>query len=1703
MMTLGCIERRYHYLVSALCLSLSMGAWIAGCNTPPPLVSSSDQPVIGQCTRIETALRGPAIECTIDAMCPCGSYCDTPEHTCKFVCMVPPGSPAESCASGTQCDDTGKCVSPAGTPPSPSALLTTSPAATVTAPGGAAQILQVHLAVYSAAAVTANQTTPVRAIGEDGAQVSCDSTTFVQECVLNSWSFSFDGTRYNASRTLSVRTTVSTLDGHGEVHLRVDTTASDVLVPVSASSTSSNRPGKYHGTATSPGVPTGLPITAKVRGNFMIVRDPTRTIAPDGSLVLDLLASGTTPPQRRVTWLRPPGATTGGGIVAKYPASDVQFTPATGALSASLRFQMLGGYMQWNLALTKTSEDVAECTANSDCASDETCPAAVQACVSKVSWNNLASAYGDQFDDPRSAQWWDAMDDVMGTGDVVSATSNAAFATTGANMIESLMCTTATASGHLGVNQIMNDVGPSNSGDLACLNDTGELNLSPGAIGLATRLDRHGSAPSAALLAECLQDMARPVTASFTANFDVNTGDCVNLARTLPALRLLSTGELLKQTSVANSVASEYRLQDLFRRLLQQWSELHGFIASAGLSERQYEDAIAATPDDARQGLLSLLDIMDAGWSALLDKRVEPVVETVAASAAGSDQALFTRLLDYRLEKKPVVYWPFTAGAGANRDLMQGVVLTSQQPPCTNVFCTPPPDTCLILSTRNSIRQDFNCPGFMGTLPATSPSIAAGGNLSVVFNVDPIDKEFPPYGGGTILATETLAVFEYWQNSGPTLVVVHPTGTDANGIKTTEWTSFTGFQLGHWTSGTTGDDGTSVPWGTSVAVVRDATNRTYTLYLWNALTATGNSVPGIQSFTKSYQSAVTGALDHVLPRQIMVGAGPWTATTDSWWTQGVSQYRSAYASFIDDVAIFDSMLSQREFVRFASARNYTETRRDVWPQDMTLIDYGAQDLNVPIATAILEAQSAHLELADRLAIHMRYEAQAACDSQDATALADIATIVARLGRTLRQSVAIDQMVALAGSDSSTKDRIQLHVKMSQLIRSLTTLTSCRNPYGMGDSEVPLYFGSVSPQTSETDAFFAASDTLLKIAGDHVSAAQAALTAVRDSWNNARQSQIQALQDSTAKGIRIDELTTKYGSTLIALCGISDQTPAQIMLAVNAGTFPVNTCFILPPGANNHCATQNTTGPVMDADPSCYRGALGAAVIDMNTAYHAHQAAYQTWQAAIANTQSADRLCIQKEMDVYGCSALDRHALSGVTCPPGFQGTIALIEQFNADMIAAESEKSWFDAVVNTVSAVASGAATGGAAGFFGGAAGLMKPISEEMSNAMDDRKRQHDAMLEERSLIDQVRTCWSQAEQYDRAVAAAEQASLEAASRMTSASLTFANGIAQAQETLAEAPIAIGHEQARLSIPIAFDYWLPATLEDYQRKMDTARRYTYMALRATEYDMQDSYAQVQNGKPSRGAVLGAWLPTTLSDQISKMHDQTGPRTTKGGRRPTLGHMTFDLGAKFFGLTEGSTEFGATLASYVKPVYSTHGEYLGLGVKFSLVPTSDDDQPTRRCAERIWRVNVGSSGLPIAGDGVHVKLLKRNLFASRRCDGDGFQVATLRPGDNLLVAAGDPGVYAAEDTTTPADVAVVNFDGAGDPLLSFRTQDTFLNGSSSELSLREMYGDYTLLFPVAYLSSGLNLSTLHDFNLRFDFLSVDDTPPTSGVRVLLR
>src|SRR5262245_23225973 len=102
--------RPFALAACALALAVSLASGCTGVDAP--VDPAAQQEEIGQCTRDQVKLRGPAIDCVTDQECPCGSYCKATTHTCGFDCNIPPEGVNESCSASAQCDDTGRCVLP-------------------------------------------------------------------------------------------------------------------------------------------------------------------------------------------------------------------------------------------------------------------------------------------------------------------------------------------------------------------------------------------------------------------------------------------------------------------------------------------------------------------------------------------------------------------------------------------------------------------------------------------------------------------------------------------------------------------------------------------------------------------------------------------------------------------------------------------------------------------------------------------------------------------------------------------------------------------------------------------------------------------------------------------------------------------------------------------------------------------------------------------------------------------------------------------------------------------------------------------------------------------------------------------------------------------------------------------------------------------------------------------------------------------------------------------------------------------------------------------------------------------------------------------------------------------------------------------------------------------------------------------------------
>jgi hypothetical protein len=323
--------------------------------------------------------------------------------------------------------------------------------------------------------------------------------------------------------------------------------------------------------------------------------------------------------------------------------------------------------------------------------------------------------------------------------------------------------------------------------------------------------------------------------------------------------------------------------------------------------------------------------------------------------------------------------------------------------------------------------------------------------------------------------------------------------------------------------------------------------------------------------------------------------------------------------------------------------------------------------------------------------------------------------------------------------------------------------------------------------------------------------------------------------------------------------------------------------------------------------------------------------------------------------------------------------------------------------------------------------------------------------------------------------------------------------------TIALTAAALEREKARPTGDFVHHFWYDEKVERFNKDFAWAKRLTFLAMRAVEYEFQQSL-------PLRNAIVSAAHPDQLADVIRSLQQEQASRAINR-RRPEESGLVVSLRDDILKVADrtdappgernwpASLRFRGRLASDRYIIRDSNGVYLGQGVPFNLAPFGVLEN---RCGERLWRITatIQGDGLSSVEPGTQLMLLKRNTFESQYCsgkspDGTQMQVNSILPSAQLFKP--DPTVRYEE-----ADGFSVGFMY---PWFNIRRSDfystKYQEGASEELAGRGLYGDYILLFPQAVLEKGFPIQNVEDVLLRLDYLSVDnlgtlavDTPATS-------
>ncbi len=523
------------------------------------------------------------------------------------------------------------------------------------------------------------------------------------------------------------------------------------------------------------------------------------------------------------------------------------------------------------------------------------------------------------------------------------------------------------------------------------------------------------------------------------------------------------------------------------------------------------------------------------------------------------------------------------------------------------------------------------------------------------------------------------------------------------------------------------------------------------------------------------------------------------------------------------------------------------------------------------------------------------------------------------------------------------------------------------------------------------------------------------------------------------------------------------------------------------------------------DPDCYSGSLGEMALELRSLSTAVDSSRSKLHEHSERYDNAMQSCI---IIAQGNEAKsDQRAAHHQTMRS--MEYAKLMADTTAHISAAARHSAGADSML-----------TFGATAIFATTEALAKSVSDGLSMAMTQTTRAHEATMASIDAEVQEQTCFNDAEMHLIGMRSATIDLQRASQELSQQLVAFENMKGSVQGLMREGRMELQNEIDRTRAPIDIDFWLDDRILTFDRHMRAARRATYLAVMAVEYEYQFSSAE-------RQATLAAQTPEELEQVLANLRAFTMTGNI-GGSNPgdllavvSLRDHILQLGdygdapAGFYQMSP-EERFEALLTSPQLAVYED-GEYIGQEIPFQLAPMGRQALGNSQgisllagtdCAERLWSANLTLHGEDLYQNDdpsfTRVVLKKRNTFYSQWCDaGQGteeqpHQLASTRPSRNLFV---DP--YARDESTTPV---TVGFDGNEIDAFSNARISAYFNvprdqlesaayaqGETTELAGRGLYGDYAIFFPAETLSldgsRGLILENIDDILLRVDYVSV--------------
>jgi hypothetical protein len=1683
--------------------------------------------------------------CGGDTNCPCGSYCSTDEAICAVECVPNPAPGEPTCGAGKACTTAGRCAdAPNDPPPALAISIAFGEAAvsanTTTGPVSLAiQVTTIATATSLAALDDAEAATVHFSIREVREQqlgliddpppvsplIKCTSAgAFTTDCDLaGGWSYDLVGGAYRSQRTIWVQVPQTATPLHWTLEARSANASGTTTEVINATPvvTPATDPGHYKGTLSyansdtaSPAI--SIPVEAIVTAGSIVVLEPTKLVFADGQVVIPR----TTEKATRLGWLNASGAR----YDVELGYTDAAYDPTRGHLDATLELGNGTGAESTSLTLSldRTGDvDAPACP----CAAGSYCNTRMGACLPGTAPTDQASV------DPTTYRPSSMLASAAVTAwtsplltAVAAAGGSSMLAGTGHTLLQEAYCynpTFATAG------MLDPSTTSPTSGDLVCA--FGAAGHTPQRTfsfeeASSDYVPGTGSGAAQDMLDSCTADLAAPPTGSTVASL-IPTRSCASPGRFYLAL---AAG---RGTGGVGVPAADID-QRLVMQILRQWLGVTAYVAHTGVQDRDYDDALSISGAPAYQRFGTMLDQVDADLRVLLDPEVEPQFTTGAALTTVLAQP------DYRVRPRPVAHWSFnsTASPGLDSEGTNPLAITGTPLSNNTLFAQTPGAQCRSTAAIAAGDHRFSIVFVLDYKPALGSTAtvfyklapngdrlsidATPGTTSGSMNLRMYDTHggsvtFAGASSGMIaIAVDGASYTLYSSPMGTPSTIATIVGVPVNGgpgwgaagtvnlnVNLTSDTDVcTSWDLNALYDG--GDYTTRAPY-----VVHSATYRYTCKDTVSGETCSGTPLSASKCTTAATTlrpTLLTQIQNTMVSPQSPPPSGPLNALTtrgalavvdeqSQWfqkWTLFWTDWRcdTTVTGFInpgtrhkpvcpgmkaswDEVSVWDRPLQPSEFADMAA--RYIATS-DTLP---AVRSYDGSEQATALPVHMLEAAAADLELLAAYAAAERSQAYGECYLGGHSAALD--RVAQRGGPNLRLVSLLegeaDHLAAIGGGEAATwyarytAAKQQLAGRRAIAVQALLETAKCENPLGVSEQDIPLYVGE---DVGANAKFFASSHYLADQAQNEINTASQLLLTARTAYTNQRQQAYQLEETAATRQERMGDLRANTESQLSHYCG-STQSSTSLFDALQQGTTTANNCFIdrlLP-----QCASF-ATATLESLPAECLRGELGSQVLAIKTAGVVMTNADSVMHDTIDRYNGDLEHCAQEQA--------------------AFDGDETILHEHDQEMEKLHNEQALFDSVMGVAKVGLDFAnpfgLTDPEAAFHGAmdTIGLVAGFGDsQFATAEQEENDSYNEEVMHRNHDETLATCFHDVDNEKYQIDNARDQLLLAKQQLENATHQLSVEVDQVGSITSIALGQLATEDTLSATPPHLHFWLDQSISDYHSHLAAARRLTYLALRALEYE-----AQISLGL--RSATLTAAVPSALQTVVNDIRTVNAPLAGQLGVSVEDKTIVLSLRDEILKLSQSTAnvsgdlvltpvqQFQRYLRANSSIILDAKGKPIGRGIRFAIAP---DTWNTTMCDERIWRIQP-SLQIDNPPNQHTLLLYQDNTFGSQDCHADPGTVLVSHadPKGNLLL----DDAFELPTLALPQPYVASNVDGPTG--LDHETLKNQPQSAVATFAGRGLYSNYVLLFPEPLWSDD-DIADVKDVLLRFDISAVTNAP----------